>query len=209
MAYPVLLQVTGRLVLIIGGGQVAARKARTLLTEGAQVIIVSPTLDPTLIDAPIVWRSEYYQAALLDELQPFLVFAATHCTHTNHQIAQDARHRHLWVDVVDDPSMSDFTNMATVQRGPITFAISTDGASPALTVHLRAQIEALFGTEYTILASWLAQLRPHIQQTLTDPADRQRLWHTIIASPILAQLGAGDQSAAQATLQRLLKEALP
>jgi precorrin-2 dehydrogenase/sirohydrochlorin ferrochelatase len=210
--YPVMLRVENRLCIIIGGGAVAARKAADLLAAGAQVIVVSPDLHPALEDAAqagqlTVWREHYTTSSLHSfEAKPLLVFAATDDPAVNAQVAADGRAMGALVDVLDDARHSDFVSMARIQRGGITIAISTGGASPALTAHLREKIEQVIGDEYATLVAWMHESRALIRETVGTQAERRNLWRAVIDSAVLDRLRAGDVEAAHALYDQILGE---
>lgn len=192
-------------MVVVGGGKVAARKIHDLLDAGAAVTVISPTLHDSLDSSYFDWRSAVYQSGVLDDLKPFLVFAATNNPDVNQQVAIDGHAVGALVNNVDDAA-GDFSNMAAVHRGSVTLAVATGGESPALTRHLRQRLEATFGEEYGILSGWLGELRPMVRQQLPE-ASRRRFWISVIDSPILDELRRGDQTAARLTLERLLHEA--
>src|SRR5262245_45937158 len=139
-----MLNLEGRGCVVVGGGEVAARKVSGLLAAGAWVHVISPALRSELErlaceHAITVRRSAYAPGSLFD-LHLVLVFAATDSPPLNQRIAEEARALGALVEIVDSGADSDFQNMATIQRGPITVGISTSGASPALASHLRIRL---------------------------------------------------------------------
>jgi precorrin-2 dehydrogenase/sirohydrochlorin ferrochelatase len=211
MTYPVLLHLEGRRVVVVGGGQVAARKISDLLVAGAQIAVISPTLTEALYalvgEGVIRWHEEYFTSGRLHELKPFLVFAATDSPAVNAQVIAEAQAAGSLVSAVDDSPGSDLSSMAAVHRGGIILAVATNGASPALAAHLRERLETIIGDEYEVLADWLAELRPFVWQTLPSAEARRALWRAILDSSVLEHLRRGDESAARGELTRLLDEA--
>src|SRR5438105_1739159 len=134
--YPLALRLEGRRCVVVGGGNVAARKIPDLLAAGAQITVISPDLVPLLLAASqrqeIDWRPVAYAPGQIAALRPLLVFAATDSAAINREVAAEARTIGALVDSVDGSDAGDFSSMAAVRRGPITVAISTGGASPAL-----------------------------------------------------------------------------
>jgi precorrin-2 dehydrogenase / sirohydrochlorin ferrochelatase len=208
--YPIALRLDGRRCVVVGGGKVAARKVPDLLAAGALVTVISPALVPSLLAASeqkrVDWQTAPYAPGMLTALRPLLVFAATDSPAVNQEIAAEAHAIGALVDTVDDADAGDFRSMAAVRRGSITIAVSTGGASPALSAHLRRQLEATIGQEYAILAAWMAELRPVIQAHLPSESARKQLWETIIASPILETLRKGNEATARQILQQLVSE---
>lgn len=211
-AYPVMLNLEGRGCVVVGGGAVAARKVAGLLTAGAWVRVISPMLHPNLEqlaaeNAITVRRAAYAPGSLFD-LHVVLVFAATDSPALNQRIAEEARALGALVEIVDAGADSDFQNMATIQRGPITVGISTSGASPALAAHLRLRLEKTVGEEYAVLAKWLEEARPGVRNRVPVAADRAALWHRILDSTILDDLRRGDTLAARKNFESFVREAL-
>jgi siroheme synthase-like protein len=210
MGYPVLLHLQGRRAVIVGGGQVAARKCADLLAAAAQVTVISPALSPSLlalVDAErITWLDAVYAPGQLAALRPFLVIAATSAPAVNARVIADAQALGILAGAVDD-TPGDFTGMAAVRRGAITLAAATGGASPALAAHLRERLESAVGPEYETLAVWLAGLRPRVQQVLPSSEERRAFWRGLLQSSALAHLRAGDRAAARAVIDDLLAEA--
>lgn len=206
MSYPVLLNLTGRRVLIIGGGQVAARKADSLLQAGAGVSVLSPAFSAEM-PAAVNRITEAYVAGMVAALRPFLVIAATDDGVVNQAVIAEAREAGVLVGTADDNEQGDFSSMAVMRQGPVTVAVATGGASPALAQHLRGRLAACVGPEYGVLAGWLAALRPRIVERVPSQAARAAFWRRVIDSPVLDQLRAGDTDAARRTLDQLSEAA--
>jgi precorrin-2 dehydrogenase/sirohydrochlorin ferrochelatase len=209
--YPVLLKLDGRRCVVIGGGKVATRKVGGLLEANAHVIVVSPQVDAPLSTlaaaSKIEIRQTVYSSGMLKDLQPFLVFAATNDAAVNQQVVEEAHALNLLVDTVDDASTSDFTSMARAHRGTITLGVATGGTSPALAARLKTVVSEAIGDEYVVLAQWVAELRPVVQQRLASESARAAFWNSVIESPILSTLRAGDESKARSILDELWADA--
>lgn len=211
MSYPVLLHVEGRRVVVVGGGQVAARKVGDLLDAGARIAVISPALNDALMalvsTGTVNWHEEPYTPGRLRAWQPFLVIAAADSPSVNAQVIADAHDVGALVNRVDEVAGGDFTSMASFRRGPVTVAVATDGASPALATYLRQRLEALVGAEYGALAEWLAGLRPLVKQHLKSAEARRALWQAILDSSVLEHLRQGDETSARRVINHLLAEA--
>lgn len=210
--YPVLLRLKDWCCLIVGGGQVARRKVADLLNAEARVIIVSPQIDPVIAEWEalrlIEVRHQAYTSALLSDLRPRLVFAATDSQQVNRLVAGDAEALGVLVNAVNDRDYSSFYNMAVIQRESLLIALSTQGQSPALAAHLKAKIEQMVGDEYDILAQWMGSKREHVQQMVTEPHKRAVLWQQILASPVLQLIRTGQIESAHQHFEQLINEAL-
>jgi precorrin-2 dehydrogenase/sirohydrochlorin ferrochelatase len=159
--YPIFLDIRGKKCVIIGGGEVAARKAERLIDCGADVFIISPRLSSELAelekkDLICHIAAEYTDYFINDAA---LVIGATDNEETNTRISNDARAKGVLVNIVDDPKRCDFILPALVKRGDLAIAIGTSGKSPALARHLREDLEVRYGKEYEILLNILGNLR--------------------------------------------------
>jgi precorrin-2 dehydrogenase / sirohydrochlorin ferrochelatase len=206
--YPIMLRLENRHCVIVGGGNVAARKIADLLQAGARITVLSPEFATTIAvladEGQISVQRAAYSPGMLANLRPFLVFAATDSRAVNRQVASEARAIGALVDVVDSGSDSDFGSMSTIRRGPLTIGISTSGGSPALAVHLQERLETLVGPEYGTLAAWLADLRPLVGEQIPSESHRKALWQAIVDSPALDLLRQGDKTAARRVIDELL-----
>jgi len=141
---PVFLRVEGRTCLVVGGGQVATRKARALLAAGAHVVVVAPSWTPTVATlverGAIDLRPRPFTPEDLEGV--FLVVAATDDPTVNETVARAAHERRVLVNVVDAPERGSFLVPATFRRGDALVAISTNGRSPALARWVRRRLEA-------------------------------------------------------------------
>ena len=159
--YPIFLDIRDKKCIIIGGGEVAARKAERLLDCGAKVFIISPQLTPALAALKkkdiICHIAAEYTGDLIHGAA--LVIGATDDEKTNVQISIDARRKGIPVNIVDDPQKCDFILPSVVQRGDLAITIGTGGKSPALARHLREELESQYGEEYEIFLNILGNLR--------------------------------------------------
>jgi siroheme synthase-like protein len=138
--FPVMLDLAGVPVLMVGGGNIAARKVAGLLAAGARVTVVAPMVLAELAAAVAEVRERPYAPSDLVGHQ--LVMTATDLPEVNAAVASDARGAGLWVNSADDPENCTFILPAVTRRGPVVVAIGTDGSSPALARHLRDRIAA-------------------------------------------------------------------
>jgi precorrin-2 dehydrogenase/sirohydrochlorin ferrochelatase len=159
--YPIFLDIRDKKCVIVGGGEVAARKAERLLDCGAKVFVISPKLSPALAalkEKDIISHvADAYSGDLVNGAA--LVIGATDDEKTNTQISLDARRQGIPVNIVDDPQKCDFILPSLVQRGDLAITIGTGGKSPALARHLREELEAKYGKEYETLLNILGNLR--------------------------------------------------
>lgn len=205
--YPIELNLTGRRVVVIGGGSVAARKTAGLRDAGADVRVVSPEFAPELEQRDDIRRDRRpYAPDVLDGAE--LVFACTDDPEPNARIAADARAAGIWCNVVDDADASDFLVPATLRQGRLTIAIGTGGASPALARTLRERLESNFGPEFAILIDELSKTRETIQQRVADPEIRRRIFETLCTDCSLKLIAAQGREAWQKWVERVVSRQL-
>ena len=198
MAYiPIFLDVTGRECVVVGGGEVAARKVESLLEAGARVTVVSPRLSPTLeslaANGSMTHIARDYQRG--DIRGCVLVYAATDDPKLHRELAAEARALGIPVNVVDVPELCTFIAPAVVKRGALQIAISTSGASPAFAARLRRELEDRFGTEYARTLEVLRAARRRLHTDEIDPAERMRRLKDLANSALPAAIAAGDVDA--------------
>jgi len=164
--YPIFLNVAGKKCVIVGGGQVALRKAEALLDRGAVVQAISPDfcseLDRLAENGKITSLQRNYRSG--DLHGAFIAIAATDDRGVNLAVAKHARETAVPVNVVDDPDNSDFIVPSCIRRGDVTIAISTAGRSPALARKIRSRLEKELGEEYAALAMLIDEVRSEIKE---------------------------------------------
>ncbi len=137
--YPIMLDLTGVPVLVVGGGSVALRKVEGLVNAHADVTVVAPSVVDDIAGLPVHVVRRAYETGDLDSAR--LVITATDDRAVNAAVASDATDRGVWVNSADDPANCTFTLPAVARDGAVTVAVGTGGASPALASHLRAEVE--------------------------------------------------------------------
>lgn len=169
--YPVVLDLHGVPVLVVGAGPVAVRKIAGLVAAGADVHVVALGVDETLDRAGIgELRERTYEPGDLDGMR--LVVTATGVEAVDAAVAADARARGIWVNAADQPADCDFILPAIARRGSVSVAVSTDGKSPALAAHLRDRIASLLTPALATLADDLAAERSAIKASGGSTEDR-------------------------------------
>ena len=183
--YPVFLDLKGRPVLVVGGGQVAGGKVQGLLAAEAHVTLVAPQLSETLrslVDAGDIRHTpREFKSSDLDDHA--ICFVATDDGAINARVAADCRDRGIWVNAADDPTNCDFILPSVVRSGKVVVAASTGGASPAMARRLREDLTAFLDQDYGPLTDLLAEARaetraaklqidPEAWQSAIDPTLR-------------------------------------
>ncbi len=181
--YPMMLNLAGKKVVVIGGGKVAERKIKGLLEAEAQIVVVSPKATDDIAELSGEGLVEWVQTPFSGvEIQgALLIFATTNDRKLNREIKELAE-PHQLVAVADDPDGSDFHVPAQVKRGRLSIAVSTSGASPTLARQIRAQLESEFDERYDAYLEFLYWTRKKILAEVAEPALKKKLLQEI-ASP--------------------------
>jgi siroheme synthase-like protein len=205
--YPMMMDLTGRRCLVVGGGRVAERKITMLLDCGADVEVVSPAATRKIADlaARGAIRLTRRTVRPADLERAFVVFAATDDAQVNRTVAGAVRAAGGLVNVADAPEECNFLVPSVVRRGDLTLAISTGGGSPALAKRLRQRLEATIGPEYEAFLAALRELRAQAQKTISDPETRQALYRRAVDSALFEHAARGDQAAVAACISELLR----
>lgn len=206
--YPItLVDLADTPCLVIGGGDVAARKVSALREAGARPVVISPALCDTLrhqVDEGEIDAIERrYQPGDLAGVR--LVIAATDDPMTNEAVWREAQEEGCLLNVVDDPPKCSFHVPATVRRGALTLAVSTDGNSPLLARRIRETLEQQFDLAYEPYLELLGELRPWVQETVGDPNRRKALWESVLDSDVLDLLRDGRTEAARQRAEAIVE----
>ena len=144
--YPIMLNMSGRRAVIIGGGDVALRKLSDLIDAGANIKIISPEFNDEIIKTSELYKERIilikrkYERNDLDA--GMLVFSATNDANVNREIFNDAKEKNILINAVDDPANCSFYVPSFIRRGDLIFSVSTSGASPAMAARLRREMES-------------------------------------------------------------------
>ncbi len=205
--YPAFLNLSGKECLVVGGGRLALHKAESLVLSGARVTVVAPRVHPGFRR----WREVrvLQRAFRPSDLagRPWLVVASTDDETLHARVAALCRRRRIWVNVVDRPPLCDFIVPSVVRRGPVTFAVSTGGLSPAVAKFLGAELRALFGPEVGRLAAVLKGLRAELLRVPIRA--RRKLLEGLVTRRWLDRLSAKPSKATadfRATARRRMKK---
>jgi siroheme synthase-like protein len=205
--YPVALLLQDRSCLVVGGGQIAERKARGLLAAGARVHVVAKEVLP-----PVQALAGVAGVASIEE-RPYrrgevaaywLVVAATGDGEVNKAVYEDAEAAKVWVNSADDPASCSFILPAVARQGPVTVAVSTSGYSPALASWLKGHAAEHMGPELAELAEWLAEARAKLkaQGRSTEDVD----WRPSLDWAMLDLIRSGRRAEAKERLEACLSQ---
>lgn len=182
--YPLWLDIAGRRCLVVGGGRVAERKVASLLNCQAQVIVVSPEINPAIEEswhdgALEVWKRDFASG---DIENAWLVFAATGDRRVNRLVTEACQAAGIPINVADEPENGSFLVPAVLRRGALGIAVSTEGSSPLMAQRLRDALEEVLGPEYGDFAAWLGEQRRLIQDREDDIEERRRAYEKALES---------------------------
>lgn len=203
--YPAFLNLRGKNCIVVGGGKVAERKVVALVRSGACVRVVSPELTPVLdrlkSEGVISHVGRRYRKG--DLTCAFLAIAATSSEKVNRAVSHDAP---FLVNVIDIPELCNFIVPAVVDRTPLTIAVSTGGASPAMAATIRRELELLYGNEVGRYLLFLGKLRKDALKTIVDKKTREKFLKKAASKEILGILrDEGFLKAKERVMARLLK----
>ncbi|MBX9495725.1 uroporphyrinogen-III C-methyltransferase [Yersinia enterocolitica] len=204
---PLFADLKQRPVLVVGGGEVAARKIDLLHRAGAQVRVVAQTLSSELEqlhqDGRIHWLALDFLPEQLDEV--FLVIAATNDTALNAAVFAAADKRHLLANVVDDQPRCSFIFPSIVDRSPLVVAISSAGQAPVLARILREKLEALLPSSLGDMAAVAGRWRGRVKQHVASMGERRRFWENAFSGRFASLISRGQLAQAEEELQLSLE----
>jgi len=205
--YPVVLDLGGRPVLVVGGGAVAERKVEGLRAACASITVVSPRVSARLAkmadDGDIRVRRRAYRRSDLRGVA--IVFAATDDRNLNAAVAADARRRRIWVNAADDPDHCDFILPSVLRRGSLLVSVTTVGRSPALARIVREELERLLGSDYALLTDLAGDVRRELR-TRGEQATAEA-WTTALRGDVRRLVAAGGREEARRCLLEALRPA--
>lgn len=184
--YPIMLKLDGKKVVVVGGGKVGERKVSGLLGTNARVILISPEVTDHLnrlaSSGMIEWQKRSFSK---DDVEgALLIFAATNDNELNQSIKKAASNQQL-VTIADDPEESDFHVPAHIQRGRLSIAVSTGGASPIFARKIREQLEQQFDEQYEDYLEFLYSARQRILKEVKDPSRKRKILTAIVSEQFL------------------------
>ncbi|MDH1105824.1 siroheme synthase CysG [Pseudomonas otitidis] len=199
---PLFHNLQGRHVLVVGGGEIALRKARLLADAGACLRVVAPEIDSQLValveqSQGLVHRRGYASGDLEGAV---LVIAATDDEPLNAQISRDAQARGVPVNVVDAPALCSVIFPAIVDRSPLIVAVSSAGDAPVLARLIRAKIETWIPSAYGQLAGLAKRFRQQVKQLFPDVQQRRVFWEDVFQGPIAERVLSGQPAEAERML---------
>ncbi|MDO6445106.1 siroheme synthase [Colwellia sp. 1_MG-2023] len=210
--FPIFLTSDKIKAIIIGGGDVAARKIELLLKTTSNITVMSEQVNASVErlvnDNNLQWIRHNYQQG---ELSCFnLVIAATDDALVNQAISQEAEALKILVNVVDQPALCSYITPAIIDRSPILIAMSSSGSAPILLRMLREQIEKTLPAGYGKLADFSLKFRDHVKARIKGLRNRRSFWEATLRGAIgNAILQGNDQQAEQQLILSLNEEVPP
>ena len=185
--YPIFLNdLSRRRCVVFGGSREAERKVRDLLDCGAQVTLISESVDFDPSDYDVEWLRRDYQPG--DLAGAFLAIAAETNPEKTRPIWEEAETENVLFNAMDDVPHCSFVAGSVVRRGKLTLSISTSGAAPALSVRLRQEFEERFGPEFETFLDWMAALREPMASRYPDFDERRKIWYELVDSDVRSLL---------------------
>lgn len=205
---PIFLDLKQQSCLVVGGGDIAARKAGLLLKAQADVTIVAPKLSSStqklVTSQQVHWLEDRFDPSQLG--QERLVIAATDDEKVNAAVYEAAKARNILVNVADSPDHCDFILASILDRSPIVVAVSSGGDSPVLARNLRARLETLIPPSYSKLGDLVGRYRDKVKHKFENVAQRRRFWESVLEGPVADHMMAGREELAEKTLLEKLQD---
>ena len=205
MLYPLNVDLSGRSLILVGGGKVAERKVRGILSAGTEtsICVIAPKITMVLQEhaaaGRLCWKQACYADGMLEGA--FLVYAATDLREVNAAVAAEAKRRGIPVNVIDDPAASTFQVPASIRRGELILSVSTAGGSPALSRAIRMELEEMYPPAFGMWLERVSCLRVELQECISSSSARTRFWHTALCPDILTMVRHGAMEKAEVELR--------
>ncbi len=175
--YPIYLELSGKRVVVVGAGVVAARKVQSLLSTGSRIVVVGEHVDDTLTAICQEGGVELIRAKYAKDYlgRAVLVIAATNDNQLNRQIYKDCQELEILCNVVDEPELCDFFVPAVIERGNLQIAVCTEGTCPAYAGHIKKKLEQIFTEKHGQFLAELEKVRKQVVSDIPEMADRKAI----------------------------------
>lgn len=204
--FPVFLDIKNKRCLVVGAGNIAARKIELLSKAGASVKVIAIEIGGAVRSLAAEFNLECEQREFRDaDIDGMtLVISATDNNFLNRKISEIAQAKQIPVNVVDNTDLCSFITPSMIDRNPIQIAISTGGSSPVLARHIRTKLESLIPASYGELAGLFARFRESVQNAFPNVDDRKRFWESVLESPVVENVFSGRMDMACDTLETMI-----
>ena len=204
--FPAFHDLSARPSLVVGGGELAARKLRLLLKADAQAVVVAPSACAEIAElaarGAVVWHKRPFRAQ--DAAGTALVIGATGLTAIDEAVSAAAQMAGVPVNVVDRPDLSSFITPAIIDRDPLVIGISSGGDAPILARQIRARLESLLPANLGRLARFAGAFRGAVSAQIADGQQRRRFWERFFSGPVADKVLAGEETAAREAMLSLI-----
>ncbi|HGM5254593.1 TPA: siroheme synthase CysG [Serratia marcescens] len=201
---PIFADLKQRPVLVVGGGDVAARKVSLLQRAGAEIRIVAQSLSPELEQqrqqGRVLWLGKTFDPQQLDDV--FLAIAATDDNALNAAVFAEADKRRVLANVVDDQPRCSFIFPSIIDRSPLVVAVSSSGQAPVLARLLREKLEALLPASLGQMAQVAGRWRGQVKQRLASIGERRRFWENTFGGRFATLVANGQTAQAERQLEQ-------
>jgi uroporphyrin-III C-methyltransferase/precorrin-2 dehydrogenase/sirohydrochlorin ferrochelatase len=206
--FPIFIDAQELNCLVIGAGEVAARKAELLMKTPANISVVAPQVCKTIQQAAaqnkLTLENREFTESDLDNKQ--LVFVATSDPQLNARIHSLATARDILVNVVDNTPLCKFITPSIIDRSPILIAMSSGGVAPVLLRYLRQKLESWVPQKISLLGKFSEKFRDKVKQRFESVTERRYFWEDVLDGQVAEQILAGNQSKAEQLFEQKLKQ---
>ncbi len=207
--FPLFFKLKNKNCLVIGAGEVAARKIELLTRGGAIITVIAEVIGfsvANMKDSPqLIIKQKCFEISDIKDFH--LVISATNTTQINQLVANTATEQNIPVNVVDNPALCSFIFPAIIDRSPVIAAVSSAGASPVLARLLRAKIESIIPPAYGQLAHLAEQFRTKVKEHFKEPAQRRIFWENVLQGRIAELVFSGHKQEAENQLEQMILNA--
>ncbi|NOQ63516.1 MAG: uroporphyrinogen-III C-methyltransferase [Methyloprofundus sp.] len=205
--FPLFIDLKNKICLVVGAGEVAARKIELLAKAGATITVIAPTISASVQQLSSSYSLNIIEKdfAVNDIQQQRLIISATNQTEVNALVAATADSHNIPVNVVDNPELCSFIVPAIIDRSPVIAAVSSGGTSPVLARLLRAKLESLIPPAFGRMAKLAEKYRPAVKEHINPPAQRRIFWEKVLQGSIAELFYSGKEAEAEARLQEAIQ----
>ncbi len=206
--FPAFLKLKGQPCLVVGGGEVAARKIELLKRSGAKITVLAPEISDSIMNMPDSNDLEIQHTEFIEQdlNQYRLVVSATNDEKINALVAECAHAQGVPINVVDHPELCSFIFPAIVDRSPVIIAISSGGSAPVLARLLRAKIETIIPPAYGQLAKLATKFRDKVKQRINRASQRRIFWENVLQGNIAENVFTGNLEKAEQELSQSIDD---
>ena len=204
-SFPMFIDVAGKTVAIVGGGEQAAQKTRLILKTEAEIVLIAPRLDDELSALEAKGRVRHVAAVTCAKTlsQARMAFICTGCAGADAAIASQAKALGVLVNVVDRPELCDLITPAIVDRDPLVVAIGSEGAAPVLAQQVKSRLETMLEPRLGELVALAGRLRGAVAAKIAKDK-RRAFWRWAFGGAPRRMFASGKEMHAS----RLLKETI-